>query len=194
MAERHLMVRGIRRIVDFEPDPRGLTLSDSFVEGVNLRERFGMHFEINVNHTHMDIVRDFVKRIPRVPMILDHCGKPGVAERAIDQYRADIAELARHPNLWIELSDIPVEADHDHWTEDDLKPFIDATLEAFGAPGILYAGDYPVCLQATTLPRGRGSRPCAGGPFRNGVARDLSGQCEGVLPVGAMRRATGSMP
>jgi L-fuconolactonase len=96
-----------------------------------------MHFEINVNHTQMDIVRDFVKRIPRVPMILDHCGKPGIAERAIDQYCADIAELARHPNLWIKLADLPVEADHLHWTEEDLKPFIDATLEAFGAPRIL---------------------------------------------------------
>ena len=87
LAEKHPTVRGIRRIVEFDADPRALTLSDSFVEGVNLLERFGMHFEINVNHTQMDIVREFVRRIPHVPMILDHCGKPGVAEGAIEQYR-----------------------------------------------------------------------------------------------------------
>ncbi|MHA1547516.1 MAG: amidohydrolase family protein, partial [Alphaproteobacteria bacterium] len=87
------------------------------------------------------------------PMILDHCGKPGIAEGAIDQYRDDLRELAQHPNLWIKLSDLPVEANHDSWTEDDLRPFIDATIEIFGFDRTIYAGDYPVCLQATTLPR-----------------------------------------
>jgi len=153
MSERHPTVKGIRRIVEFDADPRALTLSGSFVEGVNLLERFGMHFEINVNHTQMDIVRDFVKRIPNVPMILDHCGKPGIEEGAILQYRDDVAELSRHPNLWIKLSDLPVEANHGSWTEDDLRPYIDATLEAFGVDRVIYAGDWPVCLQATTLPR-----------------------------------------
>ena len=84
--------KGIRRIVEFDADPRALTLSDGFIEGVNLLERFGMHFEINVNHTQMDIVREFVRRIPNVPMILDHCGKPGIAER---RARASTARTSR---------------------------------------------------------------------------------------------------
>ena len=153
MAEHHPSVKGIRRIVEFDADPRALTLSDDFVAGVNLLDRFGMHFEINVNHTQMDIVRSFVKRVPKVPMILDHCGKPGIAEGAIAQFRDDLEELAQHPNLWIKLSDLPVEADHRTWTEADLRPFIAATLESFGVERTIYAGDYPVCLQATTLPR-----------------------------------------
>jgi L-fuconolactonase len=153
MAEKHPAVRGIRRIVEFDADPRALTLSDSFVAGVNLLEKFGYHFEINVNHTQMDIVREFVKRIPNVKLILDHCGKPGIAEGAIVQYRDDVRELSRHPNLWIKLSDLPVEADWARWTDADLRPYIDATIDAFGIDRTIYAGDYPVCLQATTLPR-----------------------------------------
>ena len=153
MQEKHPTVKGIRRIVEFDDDPRALTLSDDFITGVNLLEKFDFHFEINVNHTQMDIVREFVRRIPRVPMILDHCGKPGIAEGALDQYRADVRELAQHPNLWIKLSDLPVEADHNTWTEADLRPYIDATIEAFGFDRTIFAGDYPVCLQATTLPR-----------------------------------------
>ena len=152
MAREHPSVRGIRRIVEFDADPRALTLSANFIEGVNLLEKFGFHFEINVNHTQMDIVREFVRRIPNVKLILDHCGKPGIAEGAIAQYRDDVAELARHPNLWIKLSDLPVEADKKSWTEADLRPFIAATLESFGVERTIYGGDYPVCLQATTLP------------------------------------------
>jgi L-fuconolactonase len=153
MKANHPTVKGIRRIVEFDADPRALTLSDKFIEGVNLLHKFDYHFEINVNYTQMDIVREFVRHIPDVPMILDHCGKPGIAAGAIEQYRADVAELSRHPNLWIKLSDLPVEADHQSWTEEDLRPYIDATIDAFGFERTIYAGDYPVCLQATSLSR-----------------------------------------
>jgi L-fuconolactonase len=153
MRDNHPTVKGIRRIVEFDKDPRELALSENFIEGVNRLAKFGYHFEINVNHTQMDIVKDFVKMVPEVRMILDHCGKPGIVEGAIEQYQNDVAELSKHPNLWIKLSDLPVEADHNSWTEDDLRPYIDATIEAFGFNRTIYAGDYPICLQATTLPR-----------------------------------------
>lgn len=153
MQQNHPTVKGIRRIVEFDKDPRALTLSDSFIEGVNLLAKFGWHFEINVNHTQMDIVREFVQRVPEVPLILDHCGKPGIKEGAIAQYRDDVKFLAKRKNLWIKLSDLPVEADFETWTEADLRPYIEATLESFGPARTIYAGDYPICLQATTLPR-----------------------------------------
>jgi L-fuconolactonase len=151
MQERHPTVKGIRRIVEFDRDPRALTLSEDFIAGVNLLSRFGWHFEINVNHSQMDIVREFVLRVPEVQLILDHCGKPGIAEGAIDQFRDDVAFLARRPNLWIKLSDLPVEADHRAWTDADLRPYIAATLDAFGTGRTIYGGDYPILLQATTM-------------------------------------------
>lgn len=153
MIDRFPRVRGIRRIVEFDADPRALTLSDRFIEGVNLLAKYGLHFEINVNHTQMDIVREFVRLVPETKMILDHCGKPGIAEGALDQYRADVADLAQFPNLVIKLSDLPVEADWDNWTEADIRPYIDATLESFGPARTIYAGDWPICLQATTIPQ-----------------------------------------
>ncbi len=152
MRDHHPMVKGIRRIVEFDADPRALTLSEDFVTGVNLLNDFGWHFEINVNHSQMDIVHDFVPRAT-CPLILDHCGKPGIAEGALDQYRDDVTALARHRHLWIKLSDLPVEADHARWSEADLRPYIAATLEAFGPDRVIYGGDYPICLAATTLPR-----------------------------------------
>jgi len=153
MQADHPTVKGIRRIMEFDEDPRALTLSPAFIEGVNLLHKFGWHFEINVNFTQMDIIREFVQHIPDVPMILDHCGKPGIKEGAIDQYRADIRDLAQHPNMWIKLSDLPPYADPDNWTDDDLRPYIDATIEAFGFERTIYAGDWPICLLATSLTR-----------------------------------------
>ena len=151
MRDHHPTVKGIRRIVEFDADPRALTLSDNFVEGVNLPDRFEWYFEINVNHTQIDVVRAFVPRVSTVPLILDHCGKPGIKEGALAQYRDDVTALAKHKNLWIKLSNLPVEADFTTWTEADLRPYIAATLEAFGVERTIFAGDYPICLQATTM-------------------------------------------
>ena len=152
MRDHHPLVKGIRRIVEFDADPRALTLSDDFLTGVNLLNDFGYSFDINVHYTQMDIVHDFVPRVS-CPLILDHCGKPGIRQGALAQYRDDMRKLARHQNLWVKLSDLPVTADHDSWTEEDLRPYIAATLEAFGPDRVIYAGDYPICLAATTLPR-----------------------------------------
>lgn len=153
MQARHPTIKGIRRIMEFDDDPRTLTLSKEFIDGVNLLEKFNWHFEINVNYTQMDIIREFIQHIPNVRMILDHCGKPGIRQGAIEQYREDIRELARHPNLWIKLSDLPACADTAHWTDDDLRPYIDATFDIFGFERTLFAGDWPICLQATSLTR-----------------------------------------
>jgi L-fuconolactonase len=153
MQTRHPSVKGIRRIMEFDKDPRALTLSADFIEGVNLLHKFGWHFEINVNFTQMDIIHEFVQHIPDVRMILDHCGKPGIREGAIAQYRSDIKELAQHPNMWIKLSDLPPYADPDSWTDNDLRPYIDATIETFGFDRTIYAGDWPICLLATSLTR-----------------------------------------
>ncbi len=151
MRDQHPAVKGIRRIVEFDANPRALTLSDSFIEGVNLLDRFGWSFDINVHYTQMDIVREFVPRVPSVPLILDHCGKPGIRQGALTQYRDDVRVLARHKNLWIKLSDLPVTADLANWTEADLRPYIEATLDAFGPDRVIFAGDYPICLAATTM-------------------------------------------
>lgn len=153
MRDNHPSVRGIRRIMEFDKDVRGLTLSDGFIEGVNLLEQFGWSFDINPNYTQMDIIREFVPRVSRgVPMILDHCGKPGIKQGKIEQYRDDMRDLARYPNMFVKLSDLPPYASK-NWTEDELRPYIEATLEHFGPERTIYAGDYPILLSATSIPQ-----------------------------------------
>ena len=152
MQQSHPKVKGIRRIVEFDADPRSLTLSDDFVAGVNLLTKFDWHFEINVNFRQMDIVHEFAARVPDVPLILDHCGKPGIAQGALDQFRADMAALALRPNTSIKLSGLPGYAAAD-WTENDLRPYIAATLDTFGPARTMFGSDWPIISTACTLPR-----------------------------------------
>lgn len=151
MRDEHPSVRGIRRIMEFDKDPQAFTMSEGFIEGTNLLSEFGWSFDINPNYTQMHFIREWVKLIYDVPMILDHCGKPGIRAGAIAQFREDMADLAKHPNMWVKLSDLPACADKQNWTEADLRPYIEAVLETFGPDRTIYAGDYPILLQATNM-------------------------------------------
>jgi L-fuconolactonase len=146
-------VRGIRRILQAEPDVRALLQSPAFVEGVRLLPRFGLHFEITVNYTQMDAVLEFVQGLPEVPMVLDHCGKPGVRQGHIGLFRRHAGELARCANIHCKLPGLATEADHCRWTDTQLFPYIDIALQAFGPDRLLYGSDWPVCLQATAPQR-----------------------------------------
>jgi len=151
MVSRFPRLRGIRRIPEFEPDPRGFMLNPNFLEGVRLLNTFGLHFELNVNYTQMDDALEFVARVPEVPIVLDHCGKPGIKGNHIAAFRRHMKAMSAHPNVVCKLSDLAVEADRESWTEADLSPYIGATIEAFGPGRVLYGGDWPVCLQASSL-------------------------------------------
>jgi L-fuconolactonase len=146
-------VRGIRRILQAEVDLGSLLGSATFIDGVRLLRKFDLHFEITVTHRQMDDVVKFVQQVPEVPMVLDHCGKPGIRDGLLGAFKRHVGELARYPNMHCKLSGLATEADHRNWTEAQLFPYIDTALQAFGPDRLLYGSDWPVCLQATTPAR-----------------------------------------
>jgi len=111
MAARFPRLRGIRRIPEFEPEPRAFMLNPNFIEGVRLLAQLDLHFELNVNYTQMDSALEFLERIPDVPIVLDHCGKPGIKGGHIELFRRHMKAVAEHSNVICKLSDLPVEAD-----------------------------------------------------------------------------------
>lgn len=153
IVDRSAKVRGIRRILQAEVDLRALLQSSTFIEGVRLLRKFGLHFEITVNYTQMDAVLEFVRTQPEVPMVLDHCGKPGIRNGELGAFQRHAGELARHSNVHCKLSGLATEADHRCWSDAELFPYIDTALQAFGPDRLLYGSDWPVCLQATSVPR-----------------------------------------
>jgi len=146
-------VRGVRRILQSLPDPNTLLRNPAFIDGVRLLRKFDLHFEITVNHTQMDPVIEFVQKLPEIPMILDHCGKPGIRDGQLTAFQRHANELARCPNVHCKLSGLATEAHHQSWTDAQLIPYIDTALQAFGPDRLLYGSDWPVCLLATSVSR-----------------------------------------
>lgn len=143
---RHAILRGIRRIIQFEDDI-DFCLRPQFVEGVRTLGRHGLSFDICIDHRHMANILRFVEKLPEVPMILDHIGKPAIRDGRMQPWAAQMRELARFENVVCKVSGVATEAAAD-WKADDLKPYLDVAFAEFGMGRTMFGGDWPVTLQA----------------------------------------------
>jgi L-fuconolactonase len=136
-------VRGIRRLIQGEPDPE-FCLRPGFVEGVRLLSDYGFSFDICVRHHQLASAIGLVRLCPDVPFILDHIAKPAIRDGLFDPWRAELAELAALPNVTCKISGVATEADHEAWTRDQLRPYIDHALACFGFERAMFGSDWPV--------------------------------------------------
>lgn len=143
------ILRGIRRIIQFEDDLE-FCLRPDFIEGTRTLARFGLSFDICIDRRHMENTIAFARQCPDVPMVLDHIGKPDIANGELQPWGEQMHRLAELPNVWCKMSGVATEADHENWTREELKPFIQTAIEAFGFERTMFGGDWPVATQAIT--------------------------------------------
>ena len=145
-------VKGVRRIVQWEADPR-FCLAPSFVEGLRALPRFGLHFELCLFARQMAAVVELVQRCPEVSFVLDHLGKPEIAAGNFEPWASQLRELAKMPNVVCKLSGLCTEADPDRWTAADLRPYAMHALDCFGPSRLMFGSDWPVATLGTDYPR-----------------------------------------
>jgi len=146
------LTKGIRRIIQFEPDQE-FCLRPDFVKGVQALPDYNLHFEICISHGQMANTIKLVQQCPNVKFILDHIGKPDIKNHLYEPWKSELKTLAGFSNVWCKMSGLVNEADWQHWTKEDLKPYIDHVLDCFGFERVMYGGDWPVAAQATVYPR-----------------------------------------
>src|SRR5262249_38235446 len=140
-------LRGIRHVIQDESDPRYI-LRDDFNQGVNTLPQFGLRYDILIFERHLPAAIEFVDRHPKQTFILDHIAKPRIKERILSPWDRNIRELATRPNVYCKLSGMLTEADPKHWTAEQMQPYIDVVLSAFGPRRLMYGSDWPVMLLA----------------------------------------------
>jgi len=146
------LVKGVRYLLEFETDTE-FCLRPGFVRGVQSLAEFDLSFDICVTRHQLHSTIPLVRKCPEVRFILDHIGKPDIKKQRFDPWRSQIKTLASMPNVWCKLSGVPFEADHEHWTREELKPYIDHVVACFGLRRVMYGGDWPVALLANDYPR-----------------------------------------
>jgi L-fuconolactonase len=146
------LIKGVRRLLQDEPDPQ-FCLRPPFVRGVQLLPEYGLSFDLCIRHYQLPAVIELVRRCPDTSFILDHIGKPHIKDRLLDPWREQIAELAALPNVSCKISGLVTEADPERWTTDDLAPYVAHVLEVFGEDRVVFGGDWPVALLASSYRR-----------------------------------------
>lgn len=147
---KHLV--GIRRLIQSEPDPE-FCLQPSFVDGVKALGERGLAFDICVSHDQLGSVLALARQCPQTRLVLDHMGKPDIKNGLYDAWALQFRQLAGLDHVVCKLSGLPTEADPEAWSVDQLRPYVDLALEAFGPDRLMFGSDWPVCTLATSYGR-----------------------------------------
>ncbi len=136
-------VRGIRRLIQSEPDP-SVVLAPDFLAGLRLLPGFGFTFDICVKHWQLTYAIELARRCPEVSFVLDHIGKPDIRHGLRAPWWDQIAVLAALPNVVCKISGVITEADHAGWTRADVTPYVARAIEVFGFERCMYGSDWTV--------------------------------------------------
>ena len=142
----HRKLVGVRHIVQVEPP--GFLDRPRFRDGIARLERHGLTYDILVYARQLPEAVSFARAFSRQPFVLDHLGKPNIRNDGFSEWRLHVARMAELPNVCCKLSGLVTEAHWKSWTAAQLRPYLDAALEAFGPSRLMMGSDWPVCLLA----------------------------------------------
>ena len=143
-------VRGLRRILHQSPDEIGL--APIFAENLRRLGEHDLSFDLCVLARQLPIAFQIARDCPDVRFILDHCGVPDIAGKAFDPWRDGITSLAALPNVACKISGVVAYAGAD-WTTEDLRPYVEHCIRAFGWDRVVWGSDWPVCTLTADLTR-----------------------------------------
>jgi L-fuconolactonase len=139
-------LKGFRHIAQAEPADY-LSRSE-VIRGIRQLGRFGFTYDILIKPHQMEAAVELVRTCPAQPFVLDHIAKPYIKAGEIDAWRRDMYKLGAMDNCYCKISGIITEADWHSWTPEQIRPYLDVALEAFGSRRLMFGSDWPVCLVA----------------------------------------------
>jgi predicted TIM-barrel fold metal-dependent hydrolase len=93
-------------------------------------------------------LEDMVRRFPRVPVIIDHLARIDLkAADPMPEFNKLLA-LARHPNVWVKMSELSELSPSRRFPFRDLYPWVLRLYDAFGPDRLLWGTGYPGATRA----------------------------------------------
>ncbi|HVW61996.1 MAG TPA: amidohydrolase family protein, partial [Puia sp.] len=151
--QRFPKMKGFRHILQGERD-RALMLKPAFKRGIGALRRFGYTYDILIYPDQLGYTKEFTAAFPDQPFVIDHIAKPYIRERKLtEEWKAAIRAVAAHKNVSCKISGVVTEADLKNWKPEELYPYLDTVVEAFGMERVMFGSDWPVCLVAASYER-----------------------------------------
>jgi L-fuconolactonase len=98
---------------------------------------------------HLGNFLNLLQRYPDMRVVIDHGMKPQIRDHAedpevFDRWAEGMSRLADQTRAYCKFSGLVTEATLD-WILDDLRPYADHILAAFGPDRVMWGSDWPVC-------------------------------------------------
>lgn len=164
--------RGIRHITAWDSDPVMLNPGNpapaelmgtaAFREGFARLAAMGLSYDAWLYHPQIPELTALARAFPAARMVLDHVGGPlgigrfaGKGAEAFPAWRASMAELATCPNVYVKLGGLGMringygfengaEPPSSEALAAAWKPYIETTIELFGADRCMFESNFPV--------------------------------------------------
>ena len=146
----HPKFRGVRPMIQDIPDDEWM-LRDDVQWGYQALIDLDLTFDALGFPRHLAHFHTILTRYPQMRVVINHCMKPQIRNHpdGFEDWKAGIARLAQDTDACCKLSGIVTET-NGGWTVEDLRPYVDHLLDAFGPARLMWGSDWPVCqLQAT---------------------------------------------
>lgn len=149
--KQNALVKGVRRLI--QDEAIGFCTQPTFIHGVQLLGEYNFTFDLCIRHWQLPDAIQLVRACPHINFVLDHCGKPDIKNQLLEPWRENISELATLPHVFCKLSGLVTEAKHENWISEDLQPYIQHVITAFGIDRVVFGSDAPVAYLASTYER-----------------------------------------
>ncbi len=146
-SENGSYLKAIRHQAHDEDDKTWLARPD-VIAGIRACGTAGLVYDLLPKEPELPSCITCVDALPEVQFVLDHIGKPRIAEGSMSPWIDLVTDLAKRPNVACKLSGMITEADWTGWTVDDLRSYADTVLDIFGPDRVMFGSDWPVCLLA----------------------------------------------
>lgn len=146
-------LKGVRQVLHGD-QPAGYCLTDAFQAGLKELGRRHLLFDLCLRPGELSDAAEVARRLPESRFILDHCGNGPVQGGAADtdRWKRGLEKVAARPNVVCKVSGIIAGAKKGGAPfAEQLAPFIDFTLDAFGPERTIFASDWPVCTLSAPL-------------------------------------------
>ena len=141
---RHPRLVGVRHVIHDEPDDE-FVLRPDFRAGIGCLREHGLTYDLLLFPRHLRFAARLVEEFPEQPFVLDHVAKPFIRDGVVSPWKEDLRRLAAFPNVFCKLSGMVTEARWGSWRPEDVHPYLDAVVEAFGVERLMIGSDWPVC-------------------------------------------------
>jgi L-fuconolactonase len=164
--------RGIRHSVSrdplfpegivLRPAPAGMLAEPSYRAGLATVASMGLSYDAMVYHRQIPELTAAANALPQLPIVLDHIGciigvgpYRGKERETFAAWRAEMAELARCPNVCVKLGGFGMVVCGPLWHERDMpptstelatawRPYVETLIELFGADRCMFESNFPV--------------------------------------------------